>query len=299
MNKQSFKSVIAAQRVAPIAVAVCAVLAAGCASNQNAALVRADKVYAEASAEPTLMQNEKSAEYMKAADAALAKAKHNDDLIRVFGEPVDPREVDAQAYVAEQNVLAAKAAASSVAADAQIAQLTTDRDRALLAKNERDAAEKARLEAERLAQAERDKRAADLTAALERAKQRGAEVETTAGGILVTFRKVTFDSNKTDVKPEFQKDLDDLAAALTARYPQAKLEIRGHTDSTGPEPYNAMLSEQRAAAVKTFLIGKGLPADRVATRGIGEQNPVASNATPEGRAQNRRVELAITGIEGQ
>lgn len=283
-------------RASVLAIAVCAALATGCASNQNAALTHAEKVYSDNKTDASLMQNEKAAAHMAAAETALDKAKYNQTLITSFGEPVDAREVDSLAYVSEQNVLTAKEIAAKEAADAQLAQLKSERDAALLAKNERD---RQRQAAELAAQQERDRAAAELAASLERAKERGAEVQQTEDEIKVTFRKVTFDVNKTDIKPEFQAALDDLATALSKRYPNAALEIKGFTDSSGSEEYNAKLSEQRAIAVKTFMIGKGLSQERLASRGLGEANPVASNDTPEGRAMNRRVELLVTGVKGQ
>lgn len=283
-------------RASVLAIAVCAALATGCASNQNAALTHAEKVYSDNKTDASLMQNEKAAAHMAAAETALDKAKYNQTLITSFGEPVDAREVNSLAYVSEQNVLTAKEIAAKEAADAQLAQLKSERDAALLAKNERD---RQRQAAELAAQQERDRAAAELAASLERAKERGAEVQQTEDEIKVTFRKVTFDVNKTDIKPEFQAALDDLATALSKRYPNAALEIKGFTDSSGSEEYNAKLSEQRAIAVKTFMIGKGLSQERLASRGLGEANPVASNDTPEGRAMNRRVELLVTGVKGQ
>lgn len=279
-----------------LAMVACAAILAGCASTENAALTRAEKSYSEASADQNLMANDEAAAYMKSASTALNKASHNHDLLTSFGEPIDPAEVTAQAYVAEQNVLAAKEVANRSAADAELAQLTAERDAALLAKQERDAGEDARRAA---ALAEQERAAQELSAALERAKARGAEVEQTGDQLKVSFRNLTFDLNKAEIKPEFEEALDDLAAALSQRYPQAKLQIQGYADSTGPAEYNAQLSQQRAIAVQTFLINKGLSGDRLATRGLGEQNPVASNDTPDGRAQNRRVELVVTGIEEQ
>lgn len=282
-----------------LAIAVCAAVATGCASNQNAALSHADKIYNDNKSDASLMRSEKAAAHMAAAATALDQAKYNQTLMTSFGEPIDAREVDSLAYVSEQNVLAAKEIAAKEAADAQLAQLKSERDRALLAKNERDARDRQRQAAELAAQQERDRAAAELAASLERAKQRGAEVQQTEDEIKVTFRKVTFDVNKTEIKPEFQATLDDLATALSKRYPNAALEIKGFTDSSGSEQYNAKLSEQRAIAVKTFMIGKGLSQERLASRGLGEANPVASNDTPEGRALNRRVELVVTGVKGQ
>lgn len=267
-----------------------AALLVGCASTENAAHTQAEKAYREASADSALMANETAAGYMASASTALDKARHNQDLITFFGESLDPDEVTAQAFVAEQYVAAAQVVASQDAVDAEIAQLKSERDAALLAKQDQDAAALT-------AQRDQERASQELTAALERAKARGAEVDQTGDQIKVTFRKLTFDTNRTEIKPEFEEVLDDLASALTQRYPRAKLEIQGYSDSTGPAEYNAQLSQQRAVAVRTFLVSKGLSADRVDTYGMGEGSPVASNDTAEGRALNRRVELLVTGMQ--
>ena len=77
--------------------------------------------------------------------------------------------------------------------------------------------------------------------------------------------------------------------------PTARFEVAGHTDSGGQPSFNLRLSQQRADAVRDYLVLVGVPADRVAAVGYGEDFPVARNATPEGRALNRRVEIVVTG----
>ncbi|GAB4192750.1 MAG: OmpA family protein [Wenzhouxiangellaceae bacterium] len=84
------------------------------------------------------------------------------------------------------------------------------------------------------------------------------------------------------------------AAALLNHHSKIKVEVGGHTDSVGSDSYNQQLSERRAAAVRQYLIDKGVSADRMTSRGYGEDRPVASNETDAGRAQNRRTELVIT-----
>jgi OOP family OmpA-OmpF porin len=103
-----------------------------------------------------------------------------------------------------------------------------------------------------------------------------------------------FDFDKATIKPEGRQILDQVASQA-ASINLETLIATGHTDSTGPEAYNQKLSERRANAVKDYLVGKGVPADRIYVEGKGETSPVASNATREGRAQNRRVEIEIVG----
>ena len=96
------------------------------------------------------------------------------------------------------------------------------------------------------------------------------------------------------VKPEGKKSLDDAVAKL-AGIDVEVIIATGHTDSIGTEAYNQKLSMRRAEAVKAYLVGKGIPGERISIDGKGETQPVADNKTKEGRAQNRRVEVEITG----
>lgn len=103
-----------------------------------------------------------------------------------------------------------------------------------------------------------------------------------------------FDFDKSTLKPEGKQVLDQVAQQAKALNLETVIAV-GYTDSTGPASYNLGLSDRRAASVKQYLIGQGIPADRIYTEGKGEADPIASNATREGRAKNRRVELEIVG----
>ena len=270
-------------------------LISGCATvDKNASLERAKGVVADVKNDPAISQNISATEYLAQADEALAKSKHTDNSIKLFRTDDDPEDVDHWAYIAEQKALMAKASLQSDADKEELAKLKLELEQAMVAKQERDAVEANRLEEERLAQEKLDQqREAELQAALVRAEESGAEIIRSEGQIKVTFRTVTFESNKASLKSEFESELANLAGALSANYPNAKLVVRGHSDATGSDAYNLSLSEKRAISVKTFLIGKGVEAERVSSEGLGESAPVASNDTPEGRAKNRRVELII------
>ncbi|MCL9780645.1 OmpA family protein [Vibrio sp. S4M6] len=108
----------------------------------------------------------------------------------------------------------------------------------------------------------------------------------------------TFESNSSQLKPESLGQLNELVSLLN-KYPQAKADIIGYTDSSGAERYNQILSEKRAQAVATALTERGINASRLTVIGKGESDPVASNATPEGRAKNRRVEISVPEFEYQ
>ena len=103
-----------------------------------------------------------------------------------------------------------------------------------------------------------------------------------------------FDFDKATLKPEGKQVLDQVAQQAGSVNLETVIAT-GHTDSIGSEAYNQKLSERRADTVKQYLISKGVPADRIYAEGKGELQPVASNKTREGRAQNRRVEIEIVG----
>jgi len=103
-----------------------------------------------------------------------------------------------------------------------------------------------------------------------------------------------FDFDKSTIKPEGRQILDQVASQVNTLNLET-LIATGHTDSIGTEQYNQGLSERRANSVKSYLIDKGVPADRIYAEGKGETQPVATNKTREGRAQNRRVEIEIVG----
>ena len=115
-----------------------------------------------------------------------------------------------------------------------------------------------------------------------------------------TAEKVTFaadaffDFDKSTLKPEGKERLTDLASKLKGMNLEVVIAV-GHTDSVGTDSYNQKLSIRRAEAVKAFLTGQGIEANRVYTEGKGEKQPVADNKTDAGRAKNRRVEIEVVG----
>jgi OOP family OmpA-OmpF porin len=103
-----------------------------------------------------------------------------------------------------------------------------------------------------------------------------------------------FDFDKSTLKPEGRQLLDQVAQQANGMNLETIIAV-GHTDSIGTEAYNQKLSERRAASVKSYLVSKGVDANRIYTEGKGESQPIATNSTAAGRAQNRRVEIEIVG----
>jgi outer membrane protein OmpA-like peptidoglycan-associated protein len=121
--------------------------------------------------------------------------------------------------------------------------------------------------------------------------------EDARGTVLTLSGSVLFASGQTELLPSARNRLSEVADAL--KQSNAALTIEGHTDAQGPDAYNEELSLRRAEQVRDFLVAQGVPWDRVSVRGLGEYRPVASNSTPEGRANNRRVEIVLQRVPPQ
>jgi len=138
-------------------------------------------------------------------------------------------------------------------------------------------------------------------------QQRELEAELSGSGVGVARQgdnlvlrmpsDVTFASNQSSINPGFYATLDDVAGVLN-RYDQSVVDIVGHADSDGAEDYNLNLSRQRASSVAQYLVSRNVLADRLYVDGRGESQPVATNATADGKAQNRRVEILIRPFRG-
>ena len=121
----------------------------------------------------------------------------------------------------------------------------------------------------------------------------GAKIERVGEGIKITFDSgILFDVDKSNLRPEASANLEKLAVILN-KYEDTKILIEGHTDNTGTEEHNQTLSVSRAQSVATTLSGDQVNATRFTIMGYGESQPIADNATADGRQANRRVEIAI------
>lgn len=125
----------------------------------------------------------------------------------------------------------------------------------------------------------------------------GAEVIREGEGIIVKFDSgILFDVGKSELKSAAMGNIQNLANSLIEN-PETNVTIIGHTDNTGSDALNYRLSERRAEAVKAFTMNQGIMANRLSTQGKGEAEPIADNATEDGRAKNRRVEIVIMANE--
>ena len=135
-----------------------------------------------------------------------------------------------------------------------------------------------------------DRQEADLRRSID---NDNVQITNTGDRLIVTLpQDILFATDSFAVRPDLQNDLRAVAGNLQS-YPDSVVQIVGHTDSDGDAGYNQGLSERRANSVANILVGAGVPSRRIQTFGRGETQPVASNLTPEGKAQNRRVEIVI------
>jgi outer membrane protein OmpA-like peptidoglycan-associated protein len=124
-----------------------------------------------------------------------------------------------------------------------------------------------------------------------------AEVRRVGEGIVIDFKeKVLFGFDRSDLGTNAATNLDKLINVLN-KYPDTDIKVLGHTDNKGTDAYNLALSERRANSVSGYLRNHGINSGRISTKGMGENDPIASNDTEDGRAQNRRVEFVITANE--
>jgi outer membrane protein OmpA-like peptidoglycan-associated protein len=236
------------------------------------------------------------------AEDARAFSAERQDQLRIAAEKqaaADKARSQAEATAAAQ-AAEAKARADAEAkrqaelAAAKQAQMQAEADAAATkAKAEADALkakeDAARAEAERARQA-----AADLRAQLLEQFNRVLPTVDTPRGLQVNMGDVLFDTAKFNLRMPAQLGLAKLSGIVLS-HPGLKLAVEGYTDTTGTAAFNQTLSEQRANAVRDYLIQQGLDAGTITAQGFGPANPVASNDTPQGRQQNRRVEIIISG----
>jgi outer membrane protein OmpA-like peptidoglycan-associated protein len=228
-------------------------------------------------AKETMIRNEQEA---KAKAALETQRRAEADAQRAQAE--------AAAHNAEEQRKQAElamAAAKDAQAQAEAARQAALAEEAKLASEKADAI-KARQQAESDSQALRDRLKEQLNMIL--------ATRDTARGLIVNMSDVLFDFNQATLKPGTKEKLARVSGILLA-YPSLHLSVEGHTDSIGTPEYNMKLSQRRADAVREYLVSNNINAANIQAVGLGEANPVASNSTAQGRQQNRRVEMVVSG----
>lgn len=280
--------------------AILLALASGCATaappndlvNARAAYSRAQKGPA-AKFDPSELDTAKKA--LDAAEASYEKdgdTQHTSDLAYV---------ADRRAQIAEARASAAQAAqeqqqsvAERHANEAQQMKATSAElgraNQQLAVQGQAMKSQGEQLATEREARAAAEKRAAQAASDL----SKFASVKQVERGMVITLADgVLFQSGKSDLLPTAQLKLNSVADALTQQDPESKMVVEGHTDSQGKMTYNQALSERRAQSVRDYLVTRGIASDRVSSRGFGSTHSISDNASSEGRANNRRVEIIV------
>jgi len=236
----------------------------------------------------------------KAAEQSIANATAQRDQVRLAARTAEAEAARRQAEIAQKTADEQAAALAAASAQAQrdealiaarLAEAETARQQAAAAQQAADQQAVA-LDAAR-AQAERDQ----ALIAQQEQQLKELDAKKTERGMVITLGDVLFAVNKAQLSAGGVRNVQKLAAFLN-QYPQRKVLIEGHTDSTGSRSINQPLSEQRADAVRSALAGMGISGDRIETRGYAETYPVASNNTAAGRQLNRRVEIILSDDSG-
>lgn len=266
-------------------------------ASEDARAVTAERIDAERIA------NEKAAaaararaeaEAKAAAEAAAAKARTDREAAEAKARADREAALQAEIAAAREAQLKAEAAAKQAEAARQQEALQASAAAREAELKNAEAAAASRADAAR-AEAERARVAAEtLRAQLLEQFNRILETRDSVRGLVITMADVLFDTGKYDLRPNTREALARLSGIVVS-HPGLKLEVEGHTDSTGSDALNQTLSEQRAGTVRGYLVQQGVPADSVTSKGLGKTSPIADNGTAAGRQKNRRVEMVVSG----
>jgi outer membrane protein OmpA-like peptidoglycan-associated protein len=219
-------------------------------------------------------------------------------------------DIDKLAYIAKQKIATAQEAAKAKQAESEVANAARQRDEIRLqartaeANSARVAADRAKTQAEQ-AKADADSARAQADMAANSAREESAknaalqqqladlQAKQTERGLIITLNDVLFNVDRAELSAEGMRTAQKLADVLMQE-PQSVVLVEGFTDSTGTSQHNLDLSQRRAESVRNALIGLGVPANKIASRGYGEAYPVASNSDAGSRQLNRRVEIVLS-----
>jgi outer membrane protein OmpA-like peptidoglycan-associated protein len=211
--------------------------------------------------------------------------------------------IDKLAYLAKQKIAVAQEVAKRKQAESDVANAGRQRDEIRLQQRTQEA-DKAKMSAEQAkAEADAARRQAEAATAAARQEQSKSaalqqqlndlQAKQTDRGLVITLSDVLFNTDKAELSAEGMRTAQKMADVLLQE-PQSAVLIEGFTDSTGSSAHNLELSQRRAESVRNALIGLGVKADKIATRGYGAAYPVASNADAASRQLNRRVEIVLS-----
>ncbi|MBI3644908.1 MAG: OmpA family protein [Acidobacteriales bacterium] len=251
-----------------------------------------EEAQAEAAAERRAAE-ERAARAREEAEAQT-RARQEADTARAQAEAAKAEAQKAAEEAARQKQEAEKAKAEALAQQ-QVLAVEAEKARQSAGESQklRQQAEQAAAESDRLRQqAEKEKQ--EMRARLLQQLNSVLATRDTARGLIANMSDVLFKSGSFELLPGARERLAKVSGIVLA-YQGLRLSVEGHTDSIGTDEYNRRLSEQRAGAVRDYLVQQGISSDAITASGFGKTEPVASNDTPEGRQQNRRVELVVSG----
>jgi outer membrane protein OmpA-like peptidoglycan-associated protein len=241
--------------------------------------------------------DERIAAQQRAADEQARRARAEQEEEAQRRQDADRQRMQAEVAAAEEAKARAEADAQRQAAmlqeqQAREAAAQSAQQAAQSAQQAQDAQAQAQAAQQAAAQSERDKQ--ELRARLLQQFNRILETRDTVRGLVVNIGDVLFDTGKYTLRSPAREALAKLSGIVQA-YPGLKLQVEGHTDSTGSAAFNQKLSEQRAATVRDYLVQQGVDLHSVTAAGLGEAMPIADNGTAAGRQKNRRVEIIVSG----
>jgi outer membrane protein OmpA-like peptidoglycan-associated protein len=271
---------------------------AGCAAtppppellNARAAYIRAESGHASQYKPDSLHEAKVALDKAEIAYADDPASQATKDIAYLALRRSELADIEARDYVAVQE----KARAERELAGLTQNQLSRTRQQ-LASASERLSGAEQQLANERAARDAAEKRAKD---ALDKLAASAAVKQESRGTVITIPGNVLFATGKSTVLPGAQAKLNAVADALKDQADH-EIIVEGHTDSQGSDTFNQELSQSRAQAVRDYLVSRGVPANRVRTVGVGETRPIADNASVEGRALNRRVEIIVSASEGK
>jgi outer membrane protein OmpA-like peptidoglycan-associated protein/opacity protein-like surface antigen len=226
------------------------------------------------------------------SDEGQSRVRFSIGIAYTFGERGAKEIAEAQRKADEERAAAEAQRVAEAQAQCEKCRKGAE-DEAAAAKQKSDA-ELAASEAQRKTTEQFDRQKQELRARLLENFNRVLPTTDTPRGLVVNMGDVLFDSGKSDLRSEAREDLAKLSG-IVLNYPALHLTIEGHSDNTGKAEINQALSEQRANAVRAYLINQGLDPASLTAQGLGMSNPVGDNSTAEGRQKNRRIEIIVSG----
>ena len=251
-----------------------------------------DEAQAAAAAREAKARADADAEAKRRADAEAARAQAEQARVQAEQARAQAEQAKVEAERMKQEALAAAQEASRQKEAAEKAKAEAVAQQQVLSA-ETDKARAAAAQSENLRQqAEKEKQ--ELRARLLQQLNSILATRDSARGLIANMSDVLFRSGSFELLPGARERLAKVSGIVLA-YPSLHVAVEGHTDSVGSDEYNQELSERRAESVRDYFVQQGIPSNAIEARGFGKSEPIASNDTPEGRQQNRRVELVMSG----